>query len=242
MSSCQACRWKRRGCHAPTHLRDARQYSATRAWIASVTSDLAIATGSERNGSWRTPDCLDRPGKAASDRRCTWLPGPDAALPPVNALRQAPLSSGGEQKVVEMTMGEMPSGYLQRSDTDTYRLTDLQWSQLLAHLPGRVGTRARGNPCHYRRFVEQVLWVVDQDVVWHELQPDKGSWRSVYVRFLRWSDSGIWPIVIDVLADVPPLMEALQARIEEHRSYRDRCANSHVSGSLGIPVSRRLAR
>lgn len=181
-------------------------------------------------------------GKAVSDRRCTRLPGPDAALPPAKEYTQATLTSGGEHKVVEMAMGEMPGGCPQRSVVDTYRLTDQQWSQLLARLPGRVGTRARGNPSHYRRFVEQVLWVVDQDVVWHELRPDRGSWRSVYVRFLRWSDSGIWPIVIDVLVDVPPLTEALQARIEEHRSYRDRCANSQVSGCLGIPVSRRLAR
>ncbi|HIE0125131.1 transposase [Stenotrophomonas maltophilia] len=155
---------------------------------------------------------------------------------------RAALTSGGKWKVAEMAMGEMPSGCLQRGVVDTYRLTDLQWSQLLARLPGRVGTRARGNPCHYRRFVEQVLWVVDQDVVWHELQPDRGSWRSVYVRFLRWSDGGIWPTVIEVLSDAPPLMEALQARIEEHRSYRDRCANSHAPSSAGVPASRRPGR
>ena len=139
-------------------------------------------------------------------------------------------------------MGKTPCADPQATEVGMHRLTDVQWSQLLERLPGSVGTRARGNQGHYRRFVEQVLWVVDNDVVWHELKPDRGSWRSVYVRFLRWSDNGIWPGVIDALAADEPLAQALRDRIEEHRSYRHRCANSHVPAPDGVPASRRFGR
>lgn len=122
------------------------------------------------------------------------------------------------------------------------RLTDLQWARMLERLPGRIGVRARRNSEHYRQFVEQVLWVVDSDVVWHELKPEDRDWRSTYVRFLRWSDTGIWECLFDVLATDAQLLTALQERIEEHRHYRHRSANSQLPPEQREGALRRTRR
>jgi transposase len=70
-------------------------------------------------------------------------------------------------------------------------LKNEQWERIKHMLPGKAGDpgrRAEDN----RNFVEAVLWIARTGSPWRDLPPAFGPWNSVYVRFARWSRSGVW--------------------------------------------------
>ncbi|WP_082638860.1 transposase [Lysobacter antibioticus] len=72
-------------------------------------------------------------------------------------------------------------------------LSDAQWHSIVLSLSGNMQTRAKHDQQHhYRAFIEAVLWVAANRAFWNELPAEYGSWRSVYARFLRWHEAGIW--------------------------------------------------
>lgn len=80
-------------------------------------------------------------------------------------------------------------------------LTEAQWVAVLQAVFPQRGDRRKYRPQGVRRFIESVLWVACVDCVWSDLPRNRGSWRSVYVRFLRWSSAGIWPRVAAAMGD-----------------------------------------
>ena len=79
---------------------------------------------------------------------------------------------------------------------DRSMLTDAQWERLSPLLPGQAaspGTTARDT----RLFVEAVLWRARCGVSWRDLPAERfGPWHTVYARFRRWRQAGVWPRVL----------------------------------------------
>ena len=66
-------------------------------------------------------------------------------------------------------------------------------------LPGKEGDRGRSGK-NNRLFVEAVLWIARTSVPWRDLPEAFGVWNSVYQRFARWSNNGVWHRVFAELA------------------------------------------
>jgi transposase len=81
-------------------------------------------------------------------------------------------------------------------------LTDQEWRILDLLLPDR-GERGPPIP-DKRRTVNGVLWVLRTGAPWRDLPERYGNWNSVFVRFTRWSKSGVWDAAFETLASLGP--------------------------------------
>jgi len=72
-----------------------------------------------------------------------------------------------------------------------HELTDAQWEGLATLLPPQCP--ATGRPAHdHRLIVNAILWRLATGVPWRDLPERYGPWQTVYSRFRRWQQAGVW--------------------------------------------------
>ena len=79
-------------------------------------------------------------------------------------------------------------------------LRDDQWLRIEPMLHGKVGDRGRSGADN-RLFVEAVLWMARTGAPWRDLPSGFGSWNTVFRRFSRWADKGVWQKLFDALCE-----------------------------------------
>lgn len=86
----------------------------------------------------------------------------------------------------------------------TAKLPDKKWTKIVKFL--RDDPRAYvGNEEDCRRFVEAVLWIDRTGAQWRFLPEKYGNWNSVYKRFARWCDHGVWERMLTHFANDPDM-------------------------------------
>jgi transposase len=79
------------------------------------------------------------------------------------------------------------------------KLTLEQWKKILAFLRTRTDLYV-GKPTDCKRFVNAVLWMTRSGAQWRLLPKTHGDWNSVYKRFDRWAERGIWQDMLEHFA------------------------------------------
>lgn len=79
-------------------------------------------------------------------------------------------------------------------------LTRGQWAQIAPLLPPEVGRVARPAKSN-RMMVEAMVWILRTGAPWRDLPRHFGPWKSVYTRFRRWTQRGIWAQVLEKLSE-----------------------------------------
>jgi len=90
----------------------------------------------------------------------------------------------------------------------TVRLTNDQWQKILPFLRSCENIYI-GQEHECRRFLEAVLWIARSGAQWRLLPIEYGSWNTVYKRFARWSEQGIFEKLHEFSADEPDLEHVL---------------------------------
>ena len=83
-------------------------------------------------------------------------------------------------------------------------LTDNQWTNIRDFLVQDPNAYV-GNEAQCRRFVEAVKWMGRSGAQWRLLPSKYGKWNSVFKRFRRWCENGVWQRMLNHFADDPDM-------------------------------------
>jgi transposase len=80
-------------------------------------------------------------------------------------------------------------------------LSNEQWEVIGALLPPERGRKSRP-ALDNRRFLNGMLHVLRVGCPWRDMHERYGKWNSVYVRFRRWAEQGVWDAILQTLVDL----------------------------------------
>ena len=80
-------------------------------------------------------------------------------------------------------------------------LSNEQWEVIGALLPAERGRKSRP-ALDNRRFLNGMLHVLRVGCPWRDMHERYGKWNSVYVRFRRWAEQGVWDAILETLVDL----------------------------------------
>lgn len=80
-------------------------------------------------------------------------------------------------------------------------LSNEQWEVIGALLPPERGRKSRP-AMDNRRFLNGMLHVLRVGCPWRDMHERYGKWNSVYVRFRRWAEQGVWDALLETLVDL----------------------------------------
>jgi transposase len=128
-----------------------------------------------------------------------------------------------------------------------YGLRDDQWDRIILLLRGREGT-VRVTAADNRLFVGVVLYRYRAGIPWRDLPQRFGDWKNVQRWLSRWTKSGVWERVFQLLAtDVDneyAMIDSTIVRTHQHsvgakkrepgdQSVPRRAAGGHGFSALG---------
>ncbi len=94
------------------------------------------------------------------------------------------------------------------STMSSRKIKDAQWRKIYSFLRAHPNTNAN-NQAKTRCFVEGVYWCLRTGAQWRDLPERYGKWNSVYKRFARWEENGIWEALHVHCADDPDMENAI---------------------------------
>src|SRR5687768_7572345 len=114
-------------------------------------------------------------------------------------------------------------------------LTDAEWELVGPLLPREHGRP--GRPGHANRpILDGILWRAREGARWRAIPERYGKWNSVWRRFARWRDLGVFEAVFAALAGSGAAEERLQ--MLDSTTVR---AHQHAAGAKGGRTDRRWA-
>lgn len=92
------------------------------------------------------------------------------------------------------------------------------WAKIHESLRGLLGKRGSGNE-GVRQFLGLVLLKAESGIPWSDLPLSHSKIHNVYVRFCRWTDDGVWPLVLEAMSEAPEARHLLEQLVHTHMAF-----------------------
>lgn len=112
-----------------------------------------------------------------------------------------------------------------------YELSDTEWQRIEPMLPPETGRKARPSKDN-RRMVNGMVWILGSGAPWRDLPERYGPWQSVYTRFRRWTQMGVWQRILEQLIQDEPVQSIVLLDSTIVRAHQ------HAAGAKGGKSSR----
>lgn len=73
-----------------------------------------------------------------------------------------------------------------------HSLTDSEWNTIRKFLPAERPRRKGRQWCSHRQIISGILWILATGAAWRDVPEEFGKWGTVYGRFRRWKNEGLW--------------------------------------------------
>ena len=77
----------------------------------------------------------------------------------------------------------------------TNTLTDPQWEKIYTFLRAQSKLYI-SNEQGCRRFIEGLFWIFNTGETWRSLPSQYGKWNSLFKRYTRWRDQGVFSAML----------------------------------------------
>jgi transposase len=77
-------------------------------------------------------------------------------------------------------------------------IDDAAWALIAPFLPPERGRACRPS-LDNRRVLEGIVWIARTGAPWRDLPERFGKWNTVWRRFARWRDAGIFDCILEAL-------------------------------------------
>ena len=82
-----------------------------------------------------------------------------------------------------------------------HNLTDREWNTLKELLPVETqGKRGRPTERTNRQVLNAIIWILRTGAPWRDIPSEFGPWQSIYTRFRRWKERGVWEKIFKALS------------------------------------------
>lgn len=83
-------------------------------------------------------------------------------------------------------------------------------------------------PTNHRLVLDGIFWIARTGAPWRDLPAEFGKWSSVYRQFRRWTLSGLWEDIMNVLNQsgaVPSALQMIDSTVIRAVSVRCACSD-----------------
>ncbi len=88
-----------------------------------------------------------------------------------------------------------------------------------------------------RRFFDGMMWILRTGSPWRDLPEEFGKWNSIFQRFRRWSQQGVFDVLLETLVELG-ITDDWKVQMIDSTSIR---GHSQAAGAKGGPKIRALA-
>ena len=131
-------------------------------------------------------------------------------------------------------------------NTERFRISDEIWSKIQWVVPGKESDPGRTG-ANNRLFVEAVVFIARTGAPWRDLPRGFGPWNSIYKRFARWADKGVWAQIFDILSQNGDyhtvMLDSTVVRAHQHAAGAQKKEEIKQLGALAVvPRQRSMSR
>ena len=77
-------------------------------------------------------------------------------------------------------------------------MSDAEWA-FFEPFVVETGPRRGRRPRDHRLVLDGVFWIARTGAAWRDLHSHFGTWSSVYRQFRRWTQAGIWDVLLETM-------------------------------------------